>query len=561
MAGKSKQPRFATTPVDSGEFYLDVLKWVNLASEQVPKYEPNSRVLDTWLSEFWGLEPHLAGVINSVSSIDSNRGWSITGGRNQVSRWSKILHNWEQAPGFVGWRPGMTAASISYYTTNIGSIIELGRDGAEGPVRGFYHADPTRCQLSGLPKTPLYYYPMGGGKRMAWKTPEYMRMTSMPSIQERLRGLGYCALMRCMTLAQIMIAVYMHDKEQLGAQAPRGLLLLQGITEDQWETAMQSRKVKLEGEGYQYFAPVSVLASAGMEQIDAKLIALSQLPKDFNLQEFTSLLMYGYALCFGYDPSEFYPVQFGSLGRGTEVQTQHEKATSKGGMNFALTFQEQIQRPDILPSTLQYEFDERDDEGELLAASSSKAWVDVYRSAREAGLNIDLEGGISRSEFRAMLAEHDIIPREWTVQAEESEATDEDDSELEQPTTPIIPIATAEPETPTAAQEAMTRDRLLSKPHIWRVIDAFPDEPIVRYHYKCPIARMQILYPRAGDLLIRRVYRAVRVATEDVLYDKGGVTITEQDVDRAISNARKRVSDDYASLLNAQKWEGAQDEK
>ena len=282
---KSQQPRFDIKEPDEGGFYLSTLNWTKLATEQNPEYNADTRELDKWLQWFWVQEPHLAGVLNSVVSIDSNRGWSVTGGRNQVLRWSRILHNWDVSPGLTGWRPGCTTAALSYYTSNLGAVIELGRDGVDGPVRKLFHTDPTQCKMTGSTITPLRYYPRkakaADSRDKLWATKDFMRCVSMPSILEAMNGIGYCALMRCLTLAQIMIAIYQHDKEQLGARAPRGLLLLMGISEKQWNDAMKGRKARLEGEGYKYYDAVAVLASAGLEQMDAKLICLKSVTRWF----------------------------------------------------------------------------------------------------------------------------------------------------------------------------------------------------------------------------------------------------------------------------------------
>src|SRR5690242_20297214 len=126
---------------------------------------------------------------------------------------------------------------------------------------------------------------------------------------------------------------------------------------------MAARDAALAGENYKYFDAVAVLAS-GAADVDAKLVALSQLPAGFDRRTFTDLLMFGYALVFGYDPIEFWPVQFGALGRGNETQIQHDKATGKGGLDFALGFQEQLQ--ENLPDTLQYDLDQRDQDADLI---------------------------------------------------------------------------------------------------------------------------------------------------------------------------------------------------
>jgi len=71
-----------------------------------------------------------------------------------------------------------------------------------------------------------------------------------------------------------------------------------------------------------------------------------------------------------------------ALGTATETETQHRKATGKGGLDFALGFQEQLQRPDVLPETLHYEFEQRDEEGELLEIEVKTAQARLVRRGR-----------------------------------------------------------------------------------------------------------------------------------------------------------------------------------
>jgi hypothetical protein len=410
----SSQPRF-NGEVDPRQFFTSVFNWGKQAEEVEPGYKPNSRARDAWLIKYARKEPHLSGILNSVTAIDKNRSWSLTGGRNQVNRFTSIFHNWVAAPGLVGWRAGVASASLSYYNTDMGYVVELGREGQGGPLRALYHVDPTQCQLSGDNENPLSYFPPRAAMQK-WGYDDFIRGTSMPSIEERYNGLGFCAVSRVVEIARLLTAVMEHDLEMMGAKAPRGLLILKGISESQWKSAMEARSEELNGEGYQYFAPVAVLAS--MVDADAKLVALSQLPAQFDMKTFTDLMMFTYALSFGYDPIEFWPVQFGSLGRGEETAIQKEKATAKGGQDFARSHQEQIQ--DVIPETLQFEYEERDDAGELLAAQVADAWGKVITS---------ISPFLTPEEARAFLAEHNIIPQHWTEMLEEAEATDVEDSE------------------------------------------------------------------------------------------------------------------------------------
>lgn len=526
----SQQPRFAQ---DARAFYASVYRWVNEAAIEEPPYATMSRTRDAWLADFWRREPHLAGVLNSVVLIDSNRAWKLVGGRNQVYRYTDVLHNWQYTPSLAGWRHGMKAAALSYYTTDINAIVEVGREGEpkynEGtgewsvtPLRAMYHTDPTLCQLTGETRTPLEYNP-GSGQTQHWGPWDFMRLASMPAIQEQYRGLGFCAVSRCLELAKLMIAVYQHDEEQLGARMPKGLLLLHNISEDQWRTAMEARDTELTGMERKYFGGVAVLASSGMDQVAANLVALSSLPQGFDLRVFTDLLMFGYALAFGRDAREFWPVSSGALGTGTETEVMATKASGKGEIDFTLTLQEQLSAPRNLPPTLQFEFAQRDTGAELVDANVATAWATAINTmAAPSGMG--LPSTLTDAEKRQLLAQQGLIPEGWTVEEEEVTATD---------------TAAAAGDTSTPGEARQLRERYLSLSRVQRAIERFPDEPIIEY--TGPVGRERVLWRRGGDA-IRRYWQVERAAGGQVLFQApDGTVITEGDVAAAFAAGDARL--------------------
>lgn len=448
----SKQPRFAS--VSPRSFFTSLFRFINYDIQDEPDYTNRER--DAWLRRIWKLEPYLAGVINSVVAIDKNRGWTITGGRNQVRRFVKILHNrFFFAPDLTGWRMSFGGSAQSYYTSDMGSITEIGRQGQNGPLDSLYFVDPAVCYLTGDFEYPLKYTPTGSNssKAQAWGRNDYFRVASLPSTDESLYGLGFCGLSRCIELAKIMVGIYQYDNEMLLNRAPRGLLLLKGITEEQWEDAMTTRKARLDGDEKRYYGAVNVLASLdpGVE-LEAQLVSLSQLPAEFDQKTFTDLLMYGYSLCFGYDPREFWPVSAGALGTATETEAQHRKAGGKGGLDFVLGFAERINEE--LPDTVVFEFEERDLDGELATAVVEQAKADVVNSIYTAGIQQGANP-IDREEARIMYAERGLIDPDWTINQEDTTASDTDDD-----------VA-----------------RMLQSEQVQRAIWKYPDEPIVRYKW------------------------------------------------------------------------------
>ncbi|MBE9478879.1 MAG: hypothetical protein IMY80_02855 [Chloroflexi bacterium] len=376
-----------------------------------------------------------------------------------------------------------------------------------------------------------------------WEILDFMRCASLPDMREEYNGLGHCALSRCIELTKLMVAVYEHDREQLGSKAPRGLLLLEGIDQKQWDSSMVIRAARKEGLEQEYFANVAVLASGGSRSIDAKLVALSKLPQNFDLQAFTSMLMYGYALCFGYDPSEFYPVQFGSLGRGTEMEIQHEKATVKGKLDYAYAFQENLQGE--LPPTIDFNFDERDDSGDLTLANVQKTHAETVASMRNTG-----PGDLSVAETRQLWAEYGLIPREWTeveedVEIEDTESPEVSEEEAGDVETEDIESAEEEERRFEYLHRKRDRDRLLSNIHVRSAAETFPKEAIVEYSW--PQKRMHVLAESGYGLLTPP--RSYHFISREVLYDTDEVEITDDDVEKAIQKGEDRLGAEFKSLL------------
>jgi hypothetical protein len=453
----SKQPRFEAK---ANEFVVSTMKWAKEMFEGLPDYSTESRLRSKWLSRFWVNEPYLAGLINSVVQIDRNRGWTLIGGRNQVLRFTDVLHNWQVQAGRASWRDGVGAMAQAFYTTDIGGMAEVGRQFKSGPMSGLFHLDPTRCVLSPNIEYPVKYYPAHTliGKRMVEFAPDdYIRSVSAVNVDEQYNGLGLCALSRCIELAITMVAVYRHEQEMLFARAPKGLLLLKGISQSTWDNAMTIRDAALDNRQREWFGSVAVLAAGGMEDADAKMVALSQLPSNYDQEVFTNVLMYGYALCFGYDPREFWPVSSGSFGTVSETERQHASATSKGGKEFMLALQEELQGN--LPETIHFEFDERDVSGDLEEANLQRAQLEV----------INAMGALLTDEQKlVLLAEQGLIPREWSKTEADVEATDVEDADS--------------PDNETDIEETENEEVLQCR-EVQLALRRFPNEPLVIYRW------------------------------------------------------------------------------
>ena len=161
--------------------------------------------------------------------------------------------------------------------------------------------------------------------------------------------------------------------------------------------------------------------------------------------------MYGLALCFGYPPDEFWPVQYGALGRSGETEIHHLRGSHKGGSDFVLGFQEKIQTE--LPPTLLFRMDARDTKTEMNEAVVFGEWAKVASSLYENG-----QGVLDRDEVRQLLAEKGLINPDWTESEEESSYS-------------------------SSGVKRQQEEEILSNPQIIRAINQQPYQPIVRFDH------------------------------------------------------------------------------
>lgn len=471
-------------------------------------YRPNSRARDAWLREIWKKEPHLAGVMNGAVAIDKNRTWTLTGPIRQVTQYSNVL---DAAEDGRGWRHFISKAATNYYASDMGTLVEVGRDGPVGPARAFYNVDPAQAMLTGDRDLPLAYYPTQDEVQL-WTPYDFFRVASMPSTDVRYRDLGFCAVSRAIELVKLLMAVYQYDQEMLGARAPKGLLLLQNVTEEQWDQAMAARDARLDSFEQKHYGGVAVLAQFGPDEVDAKLVALSQLPAEFDREAVTNQIMYGLALCFGYPPDEFWPVQFGALGRGTETQIHHMRGAGKGGSDFLLGFSERMQ--DELPPSLVFSFEHRDSQESIQEALVYDAWAAVADKLYQGGT-----GPLTLEEVRRMLVHHNVIMGD--------ELTTDDNS--------------------GSSQADKLRSRYLSSEAMFRAARQFPDEPIVTYEW--PTKRYRVLWSR-GSSAVPMSFHVPKLPpkTRAQLALAGKVELTDDMVDGARESAKDRYGEDTAQL-------------
>lgn len=429
---KSKQ-----TP-EPQKFFTSTYRWLKKMEMAEPPWGStrgdwvDSRNRDEWLLAMGRAEPHLSSVLSTAVTMDGNRQFRLIGGRNQVMRFVNRFQDFDNGLGF---RTLQEFNATNYYATDLGAVVEIESDGKNGPLVSLYHTDPTRFRLG--KKRVLKY-----DTKTLWKPDVYYRLSSMMNTQDKFNQLGYCAISRCIKLAQTMLAIVEHNLEKLGSIAPRGILFIQAedLTQETWDEAMAARQaVYVTNTGNQYYDNVVTLVDRAAK---GNLLALSELPDGFDTFMFTDYMLKAYALAFGRDVRAFWSLNSGNFGGGTEAKLQSEKATYGGAAEFILASQEQIQW--LLPDSVLFEYEVDDTRGK-----EQKAEVDKVLIESAKGL---LEVGLTMPQAQQWLAEKGVIPAEWT-----------EEEEVE------------------VAENGVVKERYLENERIRRAIEMRPDEPIVMY--------------------------------------------------------------------------------
>lgn len=501
-----------------------------------PKFQADTRELDSFLYEFALTEPHLQGILGQVIAMIRNRGFTLAGGRNQVLRVSSILQNANRREGARfgdGWRNYIGLMAKAFYVSCFGAISEVGRTApfdivhdevTAPPLAALWSGDPTKFKMRryGSRDYPLRYYPISyhpnNSRVNYWSHADFFRIVANPDGREEFGGVGYSNVAICRELAEIMIAVYQYDKEQLGARAPTGLLLLKNIDQAMWDSAMKSRNEQLSDKEREYYGGVAVLAQMGVDDVDAKLLALSQLPAGFDKAQVIDLLVYLYSMVFKFPPDEFWPVRTGSFQRTAgEVSIGYERATSKGEFEFLNEFQSQLQQE--LPAAVSLVFDERDNRGRQMAAEVALTWAQVVERLKGSEI-------ITAEQAMTILAREQLVPVEWTEIVEDSQVDDLGQLRM-----------------------SRLRDEARSNPRVQRAISMYsrldPSMPIVSLHW--PTNRTTTLWESAGEAARPTVF-PVGEKHRAILYEGDDFTITDEDVDAAISSATD-VDELFGELL------------
>ena len=419
-----------------GSFFFH--RAAGLEDEIAPWWSP-SRDID--LRDFWKEVGNdiLQGAISSMVKKIKATGWTLEGGERVVNNFQAVL---SEAEFGMGWGQLLGKTLLDYSTQDKGAFWELIGDGdptgpIKGPVLGVAHLDSGLCQLTGDPTYPVLFWNTKRDKKEAHKlhTTRVAHIVDMPSPMESMLGVGFCAISRVISSSQVLLKLQQYKNEKLSDLPPAGLLLLNNILPRQWDDARQDYKQGRRRLGQELWASVMTLFGLDPAQpTTAEFLSFADLPEHFD--ELTSINVYVniLALAFGVDVREFWPLSGGSLGTATESQVMHQKAKGKGPGEIYATL-ERVINWKILPPTVTFKFDYKDDEEDQLRASiedaKTKTIMSMWNVKTPGGGEIKDEPPVSRLEIRQMLADNVSYFSEEFLTVDVTEEVEVTDTERE----------------------------------------------------------------------------------------------------------------------------------
>ncbi len=452
---------------------ITYLLTVGATLETPPSYGTSTR--DQWIANFIHLPGNdlLAGAISTVAAKIVATGWYVEGPLQLAALARMMLMFWSKGEAGRGWDPFLFPLAEGYLTRDFGGSLELLRSSPrdrEGPAMGYAHLDESKCRLTGDEDYPLIYrHNERGNIKIHYS--QCARIVDMPSGQQRYKGLGFCSTSRALTTAQVLMDVVTYKRERLSDLPPAGLLLLDNLSQTQWDDLVTSYDARQRNEGNRVWRDVMVaLGVDPAYPTRAEFVKFAELPEHFDEKAATEIAVYSFALAFREDPREFWPVSAGPLGTATEAEIQARKARGKGEGIIYTAIERQLNRPEALPPGVTFHFDFQDDEEDKLRAEINDRKTLWIRRLWEASPSRLSGGGGFGAGFNAGGFEEEGEDEDEDEELEENE--DEEENEMFISAQPVQPRMLNEGIISTEqAQQLLVREGVLPADIVGLTVD------------------------------------------------------------------------------------------
>lgn len=401
---------------DEDGIKASVLFFLSGASEIIPPWWSPSR--DNELRKFFKKPDHLSGAVYTMESRISTipfrvqpRDLSIRSHHRQADLFQEMLE--EEAEFGHGWNEFIEPFIEDYLTQDRGAFAEIIGDGdpdkeIQGPAAGIAHLDSGQCQLTGNPVYPVLYTDVDSGKRYKLHYTRVAHAVSMKSPDRRMNGVGFCAVSRCINVAQNLLDILVYEQEKLGSRPPRQIMITRGgLDPDAIQSAVSVANEQMNNQRLSRFSRTVVVGEGRLPDADLRVVDLASVPDGFDKEDSITLGMAAIALAFGVDARELFPAM-GIGATRADALIQHLKQRGKGIGQIILLLT-RLFNYKVLPPHLKIGFDYQDD-----AQDRQIAETEEIRSKRRAS---DLSNVLTdeRTEREKMLELNEISEAQFNL--------------------------------------------------------------------------------------------------------------------------------------------------
>ena len=351
---------------------MGLLPWLTGVGSLIAPWWSYKRDMD--LRRFVQMSDHLSGALYAMISKVTTIPFAVLPRDKTIDihvqqadeRTQNLL---EASDYFRGWNVMLSKFLYDYYTQDNGAFLQIiGSGDPATPIIGWpfglAHLDASKCLRTRNPEFPVIYTDLHGNRYQVHYT-RIIEMSSMPSTDQRMNGVGISAISRCVNVAQNLIDIATYEQEKMGSRPPRLFLVGSQISGNQILEAFNSANIQMNEAQLARFAKIIAVGNPNRD-IKIERIDLASVPDGFNKDESTKLGIAAIALAFGVDFRELWPATVTGATK-SDAEMSHMKAKGKWA-EVLQRFQRLINHK-FLPPQLEFKFDHRDEEDNQLKAT------------------------------------------------------------------------------------------------------------------------------------------------------------------------------------------------
>lgn len=386
---------------------ISLVLWMAGTSEVLSPWWSSYR--DRQLRDFWKKVDPLSGAVYALSSKIATipfkiipKDYSVRTHQEQAERFYDTIEIGSEFG--AGWTVFISKWVEDLLTQDNGAFAEILGDGdPTGPIKGkpygINHLDSARCNRTSNPEFPVIYDDKNKLYRLHYTRVAFNSVQPSPIVE--MNNVGFCAISKCLNIAQNLLDVLVYKQEKLGSRPTRSILIGKGgLDADTIAEAFAMAGEVMDNRVLSRYSQSVVLGDASHPEASLDIIDLASLPDGFDYQTDLMVGMALIALAFGVDARELFPMM-GTGATRADALVQHIKARTKG-IGHILDIVEKTFSPKVLPPTLEWVFDYTDD-----AQDRQIAEIKKIRSEKH---NIDLGNEIldERTAREQMVADGDL---------------------------------------------------------------------------------------------------------------------------------------------------------